>query len=86
MKITHILNEKWVKKPNAELLAEKALKERRLLGVDETMEKVPLDEPIYVVEMTQSEYQLVSFYLELEKRKPIMNVKVDTELKKESDR
>lgn len=86
MKIVHILNEKWVEKPNAKLLTEKALKERRLLGVDETMEKVPLDEPIYVVEMAQSEYQLISFYLELEKRKPIMNVKVDTELKKESDK
>ena len=84
MKIVHILNEKWVKKPNAKLLTEKALKEKRLLGVDETMDKVPLDEPIYVVEMKQSEYQLVSFYLELEKRKPIMNVKIDVE--KESKR
>ena len=84
MKITHILNEKWVDKPNAKSLIEKALKEQRLLGVNETMDKVPLDEPIYVVEMTQSEYQLVSFYLELEKRKPIMNVKIDVE--KESDK
>ena len=84
MKITHILNEKWVEKPNAKLLIEKALEERRILGVDETMEKVPLDEPVYIVEMTQSEYQLVSFYLELEKRKPIMNVKIDVE--KESDK
>ena len=79
MKITHILNEKWVEKPNAKSLIEEALKERKLLGVDETMDRVPLDEPIYVVEMTQSEYQLVSFYLELEKRKPIMNVKIDVE-------
>jgi len=79
MKITHILNEKWVEKPNAKLLINEALKERRLLGANETMDKVPLDEPIYVVEMTQSEYQLVSFYLELEKRKPIMNVKIDVE-------
>ena len=86
MKISHILNEKWVEKPNAKLLIEKALEEQRILGVDETMEKVPLDEPVYVVEMTQSEYQLISFYLELEKRKSIMNVKVDTELKKESDK
>lgn len=84
MKIVHILNEKWVEKPNAKLLMAEALKGRRLLGVDETMEKVPLDEPIYVVEMTQSEYQLISFYLELEKRKPIMNVKIDVE--KESDK
>ena len=84
MEITHILKEKWVDKPNAKLLIAEALKERRLLGANETMDRVPLDEPIYVVEMKQSEYQLVSFYLELEKRKPIMNVKIDVE--KESDK
>jgi len=33
--------------------------------------------------MTSKELQLVSFYLELEKRKPIMNVEIDAELKKE---
>ena len=86
MKIVEIVREKHILKPNAKLLMAEALKGRRLLDVDETMEKVPLDEPFYVVKMTQSEYQLISFYLELEKRKPIMNVKVDTELKKESDK
>jgi len=45
--------------------------------------RVPLKEPIYIVTMTSKELQLVSFYLELEKRKPIMNVEIDAELKKE---
>ena len=40
-------------------------------------------EPIFIVEMTQKELQLVSFYLELENRKPIMNVEIDAEIKKE---
>ena len=45
---------------------------------------VKLKKPIYVVEMTSEELQLVSFYLELEKRKPIVNVKLDTKLGKEN--
>lgn len=40
-------------------------------------------EPILIVEMTQKELQLVSFYLELENRKPIMNVEIDAEIRKE---
>ena len=43
---------------------------------------VPSEKPIYIVEMTSEEYQLVSFYLELEKRKPIMNVKLDVKKEK----
>lgn len=43
---------------------------------------VPSETPVYIVEMTSEEYQLVSFYLELEKRKPIMNVKLDVEKEK----
>lgn len=39
--------------------------------------------PLYIVEMTPKEFQLVSFYLELEKRKPIMNVELDTKIGKE---
>ena len=42
---------------------------------------VPSKEPTYVIEMSAKEFQLVSFYLELERRKPIMNVKVDAKLK-----
>lgn len=43
---------------------------------------VPSENPVYIVEMTNEEYQLISFYLELEKRKPIMNVKLDVEKEK----
>ena len=48
-----------------------------------TYNVVKLEEPEYVVELTNSEFQLISFYLELEKRKPIMNVELNAELKKE---
>ena len=44
---------------------------------------VPTNKPIYVVEMSMEELQLVNFYLELENRKPIMNVEIETCLKKE---
>ena len=79
MKIVQIIKEKWVDKPNAKELIEKALKERQLLGVNETMDRVELKKPIYIVEMTNAEYQLVSFYLELERRKPITNIKLGEE-------
>lgn len=45
---------------------------------------VPSKEPTYLVEMSAKEIQLVSFYLELENRKPIMNIELDAEIKKES--
>ena len=79
MKIAHIIKEKWVDKPNAKELREQALKSHKLLGVDETADKIELEEPIYIVEMTNAEYQLVSFYLELERRKPITNIKLGEE-------
>ena len=44
---------------------------------------VKLKEPIYIVGMSAKELQLVSFYLELENRKPIVNIELDTKLKKE---
>ena len=50
-----------------------------------TKKTVLLKEPVYIVKMTNKEFQLVSFYLELEKRKPIMNVEIDTQLKKEQN-
>ena len=46
---------------------------------------VPSKEPTYLVEMSAKEIQLVSFYLELENRKPIMNVEIDAEIKKEKN-
>ena len=44
---------------------------------------VPSKEPTYIVEMSAKEIQLVSFYLELENRKPIMNVELDAKITKE---
>lgn len=79
MKILNIYNEKRVRKTKQEL--EKELKEtNRLLFLDE-YKYVPSKEQIYTVEMSEKEFQLVSFYLELEKRHPIINVKVDAKLK-----
>ena len=80
MKIIEIQHFKYVDKTEKEMQKEfedndpkKFFKQKR----------VPLKEPVYIVEMTRKELQLVSFYLELEKRKPIMNVGIGTELKKE---
>ena len=36
----------------------------------------PKSKPTYIVEMSMEELQLVSFYLELEKREPIMNINI----------
>lgn len=84
MKIRHIEYEKEVRKTKEEYQNE--LKDYsddigRLFVSKYKM--VPTEEPTYIVEMSQKEFQLVSFYLELENRKPIMNVKVDAEIKKE---
>ena len=84
MEIVHISYEKRIKKSKREL--EKERRENPKLVLISEYKSVPTKEPTYIVEMTSQEFQLVSFYLELERRKPIMNVKVDTELKKESDK
>lgn len=83
MKIIDISTKKRVKKTEREKAKE--LKEcknelSKILVSDYKL--VPSESPIYIVEMTSEEYQLVSFYLELEKRKPIMNVKLDVEKEK----
>ena len=80
MQIIHIETQKRVlktKKEKAKELRECKNEMSKMLVGDYKL--VPNENPMYIVEMTNSEYQLVSFYLELEKRKPIMNVKLDVE-------
>lgn len=54
---------------------------RVLKSKKEFQKEVPAKEPIYIVEMSTKEFQLVSFYLELENREPIMNVELKTQIK-----
>ena len=85
MKIIHIETQKIVKKQKKELekdLAECGNNRRKELFVNEYKD-IPRKEPLYIVEMSMEELKLVSFYLELEKRKPIMNVEIDAKLKGE---
>ena len=86
MKIVHIIKEKRTLKPNATEIEEQAIKDGKsyLETQDLLYEYEELEKPNYVVEMTSDEFQLVSFYLELEKRKPIINVKLDAKLGKEN--
>ena len=85
MKIVQIIKEKKILKPNADEIAKQA--EQEGISYFETQDLLydtkKLEKPNYIVEMTSDELQLVSFYLELEKRKPIMNVKLDAKLGKE---
>ena len=80
MKIVHIETKELVKKTKEEL--EKDCYAPGTLVSE--YKQVSLKEPVYVVEMNAKEIQLVSFYLELENRKPIINVSIDTEIKKEN--
>lgn len=82
MKIINIETEKRVKKREEEI--EKEQKESSKWFVNQ-YKIIPLKEPFYIVEMSMEELQLISFYLELERRKPIMNVEINTELNKEKN-
>lgn len=86
MKIIHIITEKSVKRTEKELKEayERESKETGTHLYVSPYKQVSLKEPTYIVEMTSQELQLVSFYLELEKRKPIVNVKLESKLKKEN--
>lgn len=85
MKILQINHKKQVKKSKKEILEElKACKNEMSKMLVSDFKLVESKEPIYIVEMSAKEFQLVSFYLELENRKPILNVEIDTEIKKES--
>lgn len=83
MKILQINNKKQVKKSKKEILKElKACKNETSKILVSDFKLVESKEPIYIVEMSAKEFQLVSFYLELENRKPILNVEIDTESKR----
>lgn len=80
MKIIHIKIDERVEKTKEELEQQENNIDRGLLFADK-YKIVPLKEPIYIVEMSMEELQLVSFYLELEKRKPTVNIELETILK-----
>lgn len=84
MKIVHIETQKRVKKTKKELQKEldDCKNEMSNMLISE-YKSVPSKEPTYIVEMSAKEIQLVSFYLELENRKPIMNVEIEAKLEKE---
>ena len=86
MRIIHIETQKSVKKTKKELEKELgACKNEISKALISEYKCVPSKEPTYIVEMSAKEIQLVSFYLELENRKPIMNVELDTKITKEKD-
>ena len=83
MKIIDVLTQKRVPKTKKEMAKELSECKNEIAKVLISDYKlVPSEKPTYIVEMTSEEYQLVSFYLELEKRKPIMNIKLDVEKEK----
>lgn len=73
MKIVHIIKEKRIKKTPQEM--QKDMEENPHFFQDQ-YKNIPLKNPIYIVEMSAKEIQVVSFYLELEKRKPILNLEI----------
>lgn len=85
MKIIHIETQKRVKKTKKELRKEldACINDMSKMLVNE-YKCVPSKEPTYIIEMSAKEIQLVSFYLELENRKPIMNIELDTKIIKEN--
>ena len=85
MKILHVNNKKQVKKSKKEKLKElNDCKDELSKILVSDFKLVESKEPIYIVEMSAKEFQLVSFYLELENRKPILNVEIDAEIKKKN--
>ena len=85
MKIIHIETQKRVKKTKKELRKEldDCKNEMSKILISE-YKSVPSKELTYIVEMSAKEFQLVSFYLELENRKPIMNIELDTKITKKN--
>ena len=80
MKILKIINEERIPKTNAQEIEEQLAKEgKRWFEIEgELFDIKKLEEPKYILEVTNKEYQLISFYLELERRKPITNIQLDT--------
>lgn len=86
MKIIDIETRKRVKKTKEEYQKElDACKNEMSKMLVSEYKSVPSKEPTYLVEMSAKEIQLVSFYLELENRKPIMNVELDAKITKEKN-
>ena len=78
MRIVQILEFQEVRKTKEEYEAEAEICNSRLVY---PFKKIHLEKPEYLIRVSIDEFQLISFYLELEKRNPIMNVEVKTELK-----
>lgn len=88
MKIVHILDKEYVEITNKRELEEYFKKHNPSeleLQCFPPRKEIKLKEPKYIVEMSAKEIQLVSFYLELENRKPIMNIELDTKITKEKN-
>ncbi len=83
MKIIHIETQKRVKKTKKEYQKELNACVNKMFISE--YKSIPSKEPTYIVEMSAKEIQLVSFYLELENRKPIMNIELDTKITKEKN-
>lgn len=77
MKVVHIKTNEMVEKTKKELEIE--TKEKGFPTFE--YKTVKLKEPVYIVELSMKELQLISFYLELENRKHIVNVEIDTNIK-----
>lgn len=88
MKIVQIINKKYVDIKNKRELEKYFKKYGNLSNTELNLfpptKEIKLKEPVYIVEMTAKEIQLVSFYLEFENRKPIMNVELKTTINKEN--
>lgn len=81
MKLLQIMREKFVPKTKKELANDKERISRGEFSTELIQEEkiVQLKEPVYIVAMSMKELQLVSFYLELENRKPIVNIEITKE-------
>lgn len=75
MRIVHIITFKEVRKTEEELKKEGVEKLNPYMPGPYYYKKIYLKKPKIVVEMSVDELRIVDFYLELEKRKPILNLK-----------
>ena len=86
MRIVHIVDKKYVEIKNKRELEEYFKTHNKSSSVEleffPPTKEIKLKEPTYLVEMSAKEIQLVSFYLELENRKPIMNIELETKIAK----
>ena len=78
MRVVRIIEYQEIRRTEEECEAERKMS---ISGIFNPFKRIPLDKPKYLIEVSDDEFQLISFYLELEKRNPIMNVEVKTELK-----